>query len=68
MSDQIDVAAVMAWQDWQTNVLYPAVLRKFDEKDADQAALAGAIREIAAAAFAAGHRYGFARRTDPNIE
>jgi hypothetical protein len=58
----------MAWQRWCSEVLEPAVLVNFDSKDEAQRQISGAIREIAAAAFNAGHRYGFARRTDPTLE
>lgn len=65
---ETDNKPVMAWQEWKSNVLDPAVLERFDTQDEAQRQIAGAIREIAAAAFTAGHRYGFARRTNPNIE
>lgn len=60
--------SVMPWQAWQTQVLEPSVLNSFDMSIDSERIIAGAIREIAAAAFDAGHRYGFARRTNPNLE
>lgn len=59
---------VSPWQAWQTQVLEPAVLSSFDMSVDEERIIAGVIREIAAAAFSAGHRYGFAKKTDPSLE
>ena len=58
----------MPWQEWNATVLGPAVFEKFDMRNDEHRVIAGAIREIAASAFRAGHRYGFARATDPDLE
>jgi hypothetical protein len=56
------------WQQWCSRVLEPAVLEKLDAKDPDQTTMAGALKEIAAAAFTAGTAYGHARATHPEME
>lgn len=59
---------VMPWQTWQTQVLDPSVLSTFNMDVEAERSIAGAVRAIAAAAFEAGHRYGYARRIHPELE
>lgn len=56
------------WQQWCSEVFEPAILDHFDQKKEDERTMRMALLEIAAAAFEAGHRYGFERRVNPNLE
>lgn len=67
MSDE-SLKPVRSWCEWSQQVLEPAMRDTFDGTDEVDRMVSRALKDLAAAAFAAGHRYGFARATDPDLE